>query len=196
MPVLATSWSGTFWAVTGSGNVLYVANDQAGLLILDLSQPRDPHILSTTSLAAGDETLGEYFPKAFGVTLDPRGIAWLCTEKDGRVYGLDVRNPRQPRHISEFATQTGVYPAENTAVANGLLIVAGNDAAFDTSTSQNVGLYEVEQTYPGQVLPDRFNDTPHVARSAAAAPLPLKARSLQQGKRIVIERRQPGPQTK
>jgi hypothetical protein len=193
-PVPLAPYSGTFWSLAGTGNLLYAAGDWTGLLIFDLTQPKAPVVLSQTSLAAGDEVVWtSYFPAAVSVTLDARGIAWLCTEKDGRVYGLDVRSPRQPRHVAELVTQTGAYPAANTALAKGVVIVAGNDAAFDTSSAQNVGLYEVEQPLPGQVLPDRFNDVPPLAAGPSPAlTLPWKARALKEGKRAEMVRRRPG----
>jgi hypothetical protein len=77
---------------------------------------------------------------------------------------------------------------ENTAVRNGLLIVAGNDAALDTSTSQNVGLYEVQQPEPWQVLPDRFNAAPPLAAVRIDRAEPVKARALREGRRILSPR--------
>jgi hypothetical protein len=177
-PVFADSYMGTFWGIAGSGNLLYAAMDSSGLVIFDVSQPKLPYPISETTLAIGDETYGGYFPNALSVSLDPRGIAWLCTPKDGRVYGLDVRSAVQPRHIAEFPTEIGAAQCQTAAVANGLLIVAGNDAAFDTSVSQNVGLYEVPQAQPGQILPDRYNDLPPVATAKVSAAEPLKARAL------------------
>jgi hypothetical protein len=126
---------------------------------------QNPMEIGTAPLAAGDELPGDVYPFALAVSLDPRGIAWVCTSKDGRVYGIDIRNPNRPRHIAEFTTDLGSNPVENAPVAGGVLFAAGNDAAFEVTTPQNVGLYLVDQSAPGEVLPDRLNAPPPLFES-------------------------------
>lgn len=178
-PAFLRQLGGTCWGVAANRNLLYAAMDVTGLFILDLSNPNNVALLSVTTLAAGDETDTVYYPAALAVSVESRGIAWLCTPKNGRVYGLDVREPKRPRHIAEVVTQGWGSPyAANTFVWNGRLFVAGNDAAFDVTTPQNVGLYEVAQPAPGQVIPDRYYDLPPVTRQENEPSESLKARFL------------------
>ena len=179
-PVFLAQLGGTVWDVQINQNLLYAAGDYAGLLIYDFSSPKNYTLASQTTLAAGDETYTPGYPAALSVSLDSRGIAWVCSAKEGRVYGLDVRDPGHPRHISEVATGMGVLDYISTAarVWNGRLYVAGNDAAFDVNAPQNVGLYEVRQPRPGQVLPDRYTDHAPVAQDENRPREPLKARIL------------------
>ena len=177
-PALLSHFGGTDWGVAANNGMLYAAADSQGLLIYDLTHPANPAFLSQTSLAAGDELAGDDFPTALAVSLDSRGIAWLCTSKDGRVYGLDTRQPDRPRHIAEVTTLVVEGSDANTFVWNGDLFVAGNDAAFDMNTPQNVGLYEVTEPAPGQVLPDRYGELAPVAQTASPATEPLKSRVL------------------
>jgi hypothetical protein len=183
-PALIYKQPGAFWGLASAGNLLYAASDFLGLMIFDMTKPDKPTMVSQTGLGTGDELIDEYYPYALSVSLDPRGIAWLCTPKDGRVYGLDVRAPLQPRHIAEFTTEVGAYLAQAAAVSNGLLIVAGNDAAFDVSVPQNVGLYDFRQTFPGAVLPDRLNDEPPVSHAAARHSAPPKSRETRHPRRL------------
>jgi hypothetical protein len=173
-PALLSQLSGTYWGVAANNGMLYTAADSQGLAVYDLSNPSSPAFLSQTSLAAGDEIPSDYYPAALAVSFDSRGVAWLCTPKEGRVYGLDIRQPDRPRHIAEAV----IGGCANTFVSNGSLFVAGNDAALDVSTPQNVGLYEVPQSAPGQVLPDRYGDLAPVAQTANPATEPLKFRVL------------------
>jgi hypothetical protein len=173
-PALLSQLSGTYWGVAANNGMLYTAADSQGLAVYDLSNPSSPAFLSQTSLAAGDEIPSDYYPAALAVSFDSRGVAWLCTPKEGRVYGLDIRQPDRPRHIAEAV----IGGCANTFVSNGSLFVAGNGAALDVSTPQNVGLYEVPQSAPGQVLPDRYGDLAPVAQTANPATEPLKFRVL------------------
>jgi hypothetical protein len=166
-PVPASQGPGTFWGFAGSGNYLYGAADIVGLEVFDVTNLQNPMEIGTAPLAAGDELPGDVYPFALAVSLDPRGIAWVCTSKDGRVYGIDIRNPNRPRHIAEFTTDLGSNPVENAPVAGGVLFAAGNDAAFEVTTPQNVGLYLVDQSAPGEVLPDRLNAPPPLLRAMA-----------------------------
>jgi hypothetical protein len=177
-PVLQNPLTGTYWGLASDHNLLYAAADNQGLVIYDLSNLMSPNLVSQTAISAGNELLGDDFPTALAVSIESRGISWLCTAKDGRVYGLDVRDPMHPRHIAEMTTGMGEYISANTYAWNNLLFVAGNDAAFDVATPQNVGLYDVPQTAPGQVLPDRYNDLAPVAQQKRPVTEPLKSRYL------------------
>ena len=179
-PSLAAHLSGTFWGVAGDRTWLYAAAASQGFFIFDLSNLKNPVVVSQTPLAVGNELSGNSYPTALAVSLDSRGIAWVSSGKEGRVYGLDVRVPGRPRHVAEVTTGAGVtvYSAAATAELNGRLYVAGNDAAFDVVTPQNVGLWEIPQSAPWQVLPDRSNDTPPVAQSEPPLSESLKSRVL------------------
>jgi uncharacterized protein (TIGR03437 family) len=151
------------WGVKFSNNLLFVAAATTGLIIYDVTDPLNPALLSQSYLKIGNEM--EMTPSALCVTLDDRGIAFVGSAfKDGRVYGFDIREPRRPRHIFEAPLGPGLYGyAEDTAVWNNRLFIAGANAAYDILMPQNVGLYEALQTYPGAVLPDRYNDQPPLA---------------------------------
>lgn len=168
------------WDAVALGNLAYVAADEAGLQIFDMNTPSAPRMLSETSLAAGFETQFSGYPNALSVTLDDRGIAWLATSREGRVVGVDVRFPEAPRPIAVANTSSGytMLDAVAAVAVDNRLIIAGNDAAFDVARPQNLGLYQVPQTQPGQVLPDRYNDLPPVTQRVRPGPLPWKARYL------------------
>ncbi|MBN9660668.1 MAG: hypothetical protein J0H49_20930 [Acidobacteria bacterium] len=176
----------TAWDAAARGNLAYVAADGAGLRILDMTDPSAPRLLSETSLAAGFEAHTQDFPYALSVTLDDRGMAWLTTSREGRVVGVDIRRPEAPRPIAVANTSAGVTIMEAMAAVavDGRLIISGNDAAFDVARPQNLGLYQVPQTQPGEVLPDRFFDLPPVTQSAQPEPLPWKARHLNGDQRL------------
>lgn len=167
-PLEIASSSSTMWGVASSPNHLYVAADYSGLMVYEFQPGSGFLFLHSRQLAPPGEPLGDYYPRAIGISYDNRGIVWICTPKDGRVYGLDVREPRQSRHVAEFTTQVGPYAAVNAAVSQNILFVAGNLAAFDIQHPQNVGLFEIRQTVPGSVLPDRFDAKPpfHPAANA------------------------------
>lgn len=170
----------TAWDAAALGNLAYVAADEAGLQIFDMNNPSAPRMLSETSLAAGFETQFSGYPNALSVTLDDRGMAWLTTSREGRVVGVDVRSPEAPRPIAMANTSRGytLLDAVAAVAVDNRLIIAGNDAAFDVAWPQNLGLYQVPQTQPGQVLPDRYSDLPPVTQNAQPEPLPWKARYL------------------
>lgn len=72
-----------------------------------------------------------------------------------------------------------IYDAADAAVANDHLYVAGNDADFEITTPQNVGLYGFAQSGPGQIQPDRYAGQPRVANEPAAeAAEPMKSQVL------------------
>ena len=174
-PTLSSQWSGTFWDVDGSTSLLYAAADASGLLVYNMANLKSPALLSSSSLAAGDERRPLNFPNALALSFDPQGIVWVCSDKDGRIYGLDVRQPAFPRHVAEIVTQSG---AAHTRVDGTYLYVAGNDAALDIRSPQNVGLYNVDQSAPGQVLPDRYSATAPVSQSLPGSGESLKSRIL------------------
>jgi hypothetical protein len=162
VPSILKIFTGTFWGAVLSGNLVYLAADSLGLWILDVSAGGSGlAAVGRADLTAGDDTWD--FPYAMAVSLDARGIAWVSSLKDARVYGFDIRDPAHPRHIAELVTSSTAVSAENTLVSNGQLYVGGYNAAFDVNIPQNVGIYEVRQPYPGAVLPDRYNDQPPVA---------------------------------
>ncbi len=178
-PVLASSRSEMCWGVKANANLLYAALDFSGLGILDLSVLNDPQVLSVTSMAAGDELLDDLYPYAMGLSYDDRGIVWVTTSKDGRVFALDVRQPRSPRHIAAIATEVGGYLTAATFSWNGVLFIAGNNAAYETSIPQNTGLYRVPQPWDAQVLPSRLMAAqPGVNSIGGPANESLKARIL------------------
>ncbi|MGJ5820197.1 LVIVD repeat-containing protein [Paludibaculum fermentans] len=176
----------TAWDAAAVGNLAYVAADGAGLQILDMTNPSAPRLLSETSLAAGFEAHLQDYPNALSVTLDERGVAWLATSREGRVVGVDVRRPEAPRPIAVANTSQGytILEAMAAVAVDNRLIIAGNDAAFDVARPQNLGLYQVPQTQPGEVLPDRFGDLPPVTQSMRPGPLPWKARYLNGDQRL------------
>jgi len=180
-PVQTGHFAETVWDVTGDANQLYAAGDTTGLIIYDITSPSSPTTNGIATMAVGNELWGSSYPAALGVTYDPRGIVWTATGKEGRVYGIDVRNPRAPRHVAELETGAGVtvYSAAGTAVAGNHLYIAGNDADFEIAAPQNVGLYGFAQPSPGSIQPDRYDDKAPVG-DAPAPPEnePLKSRVL------------------
>jgi hypothetical protein len=159
----AAVWRGGYivWSVAASGHMLYLAADTTGLEIMDVSNLQQPALVGADFLSLAQLELGT---SATGVFWDPRGIAWVSLDWDGMLYGVDVRNPAQPRLIAQFVTGTGMVSGpQGVAASAGLLLLAGNDLAADTSVPVNLGLTDAVQPLPGQVLPDRYTDSVRVA---------------------------------
>jgi hypothetical protein len=156
------------WDVAGAGNLLYSASDATGLAIWNMATPANPLIVSTTPIDG----------PAYTVSLDPRGIAWLCSGTNGVVDGLDIRQPSSPREVTEIVTGAGLYSESAAAVWNSQLFVAGVNLALDVTAPVNVGISQVDQTYPGEVQPDRVNDQAPVAQTKPASGESPKAKAL------------------
>ena len=75
--------------------------------------------------------------------------------------------PNIPGHIAEISSGEGAFGQANTAVSNGQIYIAGFNSVYDVTVPQNVGIYYLEHTQPGDVLPDRFNDKPPLASQEA-----------------------------
>ncbi len=171
-PAPVASDSVVSWGVASSAGVLYVAADSGGLLAYDMNVPGKLLSLSGTSLDAGHET--PFYAKATAVTVDSQGLVWVCTAKDGRVYGLDMRDPVHPRYVTEISGQGAIFTQTNAIRSNGKLFILGDDdKAFDTMFPQNVGIYQVDQSWPGMVSPDRLNER--------QLPLPPEVRNVDKG---------------
>ena len=184
-PAFASQWGGFIWGVTGNGNLAYLAAGPTGLTILNLSDLRSPFYVSSASMASGQEPSGTESSPAEAISYDSRGIVWVYAQLHGdglsypsQVYGFDVRAPDRPRHIAQL-----VAGGANTTVLDDRLFVAGSPAAFDVTTPQNLGLYEVPQTSPGLVLPDRYSDLAPVAQSVKTPVDSFKAQMLKGGDR-------------
>src|SRR5262249_28747120 len=118
-PVLVYNWYGTIWDVASAKNVLYLAADPQGLQVFDVNNPRSPVAGTQISLGSGSELPGSRYPAGVAVTVDPRGIVWVCAG-DGALYGLDVRNVLRPRHVAML----GIGGCAATNVAGSRLYVA------------------------------------------------------------------------
>lgn len=182
-PIRVAHLTGTYWDVAGSGNLLYAAAGDMGVVILSLTTLNNPQAVSITSLAIGTELFDDTYPTALAVSYDQRGIVWISTGREGRVFGLDVRDPGNPRHIAQVVTGAGVlvYSASAAEAWNGRLFVAGNNAGFEATAPQNVGLFGAAQPTPAQVLPSRLNEPRQAsaeAQAKAASREPLKSREL------------------
>lgn len=177
-PAVASTLSYWVWGVAGNRNTLYAAADSAGLAIFDVTRLTSPAVVSVTDLGSGVETFGAFYPNAMSVSLDERGIAWLTTTKDHRVYGLDVRTRSNPRHVFEFQMGIGIGSAPNAAAWNGTLVIGGDVAAFDTTHAQNIGLYQADHSDPYSVLPPRESERAANAKANDDEVLPPKARAL------------------
>lgn len=157
------------WDVKGSGTLLYVASDFAGLTVMSLAQLANPVLVGQFPLSLGNELSGES-PRALAVTLDPRGIAWVVGSTGGRVYGIDIRQP-YPRLAAEIGFAYLVFDVQSaTAVFNNELIIAGNsNVGLDTGGTFNMGLFRISnQTSPGSIQPDRYNQPPPLANTRSA----------------------------
>jgi len=193
-PVRLTHLSGISWDVAANRNLLYAAAGRAGLRIYDVAAPQSPAVLSITRLDIGTEELTRWFPSALTLSFDARGMVWVCSPREGRVYGLDVREPRHPRHVAQVITSEGYldYAASAAEVWDGRLYVAGNNAGFDVTAPQNIGLYGAPQTLPGQILPDRLGESVPTSAGPASV-LHVETDSSEPMKSGVLNGREPKP---
>ena len=178
LPVLRQTLPGTYYGVAANGTMLYVAADTQGLLVFDVSSQL--RLLSQTSLSSvADPRNGQ---RALAVFYDTRQIAWVSTSPEGRVYGLDLRQPLRPRIMAMMPTAPNTSAgAENSVVSDGMLVVAGSNAMFDVQQPQNVGLFDFDAPSYLDVLPLRTDGlSGSLSNGLDAEPIsePLKLRRL------------------
>jgi len=131
MRVLGEFDSGWAWDATLAGNLAYVAD--LGLLVLDTSDPEDPHELGFVPSIEGNGR---------EVILDAT-VAYMTHGKDG-IFAYDVSDPHDPFIITEYDTlgsaEKGVIKDDLLYVADGggglIVLEALSSKGFDVSHSR------------------------------------------------------------
>jgi len=101
---------GEAMGVAVEGTIAYVANEFAGLQIIDVSDPTQPHWL------AGYDTKGVALNVAVA-----GGIAYVADGSSGGLQIIDVREPARPKWLGEYHTGGNAY---DVAVAGSIAYVA------------------------------------------------------------------------
>lgn len=126
--------------VWGEGNYAYLASfNGSGLMIIDITNPRAPVLASTYEPSGGAR---------FQDVVVIEGIAYCSAENGGStqagrgVFIADVRDPKNPRELSQIGTtQNGYAIVHELFVADGLLYEADSRTpvvkVFDVSNPAN-----------------------------------------------------------
>jgi hypothetical protein len=151
------------WAVAWSGNLVYTASGSIGLVVRDASAPRAPVVIGINGLKDYDrtDTLFANQPLALSVYVSGPIVYVGTTNSYATVFGLDVRDPRNPRivYVERYGNATSAQAILTFgSIANWMLMGGGGyplDAVgiYDVSSPGNVILPVPVQTQPGDIRP-------------------------------------------
>ena len=132
------------WQAAWSGSLLYVASDFEGLTIWDATNPGSPVMIGSNGLV---NYQSPYVPLALTVYVSGN-VAWVGTDNSyATVFGLDVRDPTNPRviHLMRYGNAVGDQPVTTIGTVGSDLLIGGN---FQTSASMNL----ISANPPGNVI--------------------------------------------
>jgi len=138
------------WAVAWSGTVLYTASGSQGLIVRDASNPRAPTTLGSNGLGGYSPTYMsccDPVPTAITVFVSG-GVAWVgTTDSNAAVFGLDVRDPANPRviHLIRYGNAAADQGVTSIGLVGADLLIGGN---YQSLTSMNL----LSITPPGNVI--------------------------------------------